>query len=348
MEKTKDKTKEIDVLALCQKAVSKPKMLMICGAVAFVIGIIYALSMKRTYVTTVTMVTESQSVGKSNMLSNVASMAGINLSGAIGGEDAITSDIYPDVLASTSFSLGLLDAKVKEKESDTLTTYKQHLMKGRSSWMSSIVDIFKSGTEKKDVPKKMPYELTKEDGALYAYLTHAIICKIDRKTDVVSVSVSDEDPYVAATVADTILNRLKNYITQYRTAKARADLEYLEKLYKDAKASYSKAQHLYAGYADSNQEIILQSVRLKQDEMENDMQLKYNIYTQYTSQMTMAKAKVQEHTPVFTVIQKPVAAQKPSGVSRSQIVMLFVFVGILAGCLINLFEEKIIELRKKK
>ena len=44
-----------------------------------------------------------------------------------------------------------------------------------------------------------------------------------------------QDPQVAATVADTVQARLKEYITEYRTSKARRLLEYAEKLRKEAR-----------------------------------------------------------------------------------------------------------------
>ena len=55
--------------------------------------------------------------------------------------------------------------------------------------------------------------------------------------------------------------------------------------------------------SDANTDVVLASVRLKQEDLENDMQLQYNIYTQLEEQQQMARAKVQERTPAFTVIQ---------------------------------------------
>jgi uncharacterized protein involved in exopolysaccharide biosynthesis len=50
------------------------------------------------------------------------------------------------------------------------------------------------------------------------------------------------------------------------------------------------------------------------------MQLKYNAYTTLNTQMLAAKAKVQERTPVFTVVQGAAVPIKASSPKR----MLFV------------------------
>lgn len=51
-----------------------------------------------------------------------------------------------------------------------------------------------------------------------------------------------QDPLISASLTDTVMHCLQNYITNYRTNKARHDLAFTEKLYKEAKADYEKAQ----------------------------------------------------------------------------------------------------------
>ena len=69
---------------------------------------------------------------------------------------------------------------------------------------------------------------------------------------------------------------------------------------------------------------MLESFRAKQNDLENDMQLKYNTYTTLMAQYQAAKAKVQERTPAFTLVKGAAVPIKPTGPKR----MLFV-VGML-------------------
>ena len=73
----------------------------------------------------------------------------------------------------------------------------------------------------------------------------------------------------------------------------------MEKLFDEARTEYDQARLRYTSYADSNTELILESYKAKQEDLENTMQLRYNIYSQMAQRLELAKAKVQEETPAF-------------------------------------------------
>ena len=133
----------------------------------------------------------------------------------------------------------------------------------------------------------------------------------------------DEDSNLVIT-----MSRLQNHITAYRTSKARKDLAFAQKLYREAKASYTTAQKKYATFADANQNLILFSYRSEQERLQNEMTLAYNVYSQTAQQLQMAKAKVQEITPVYTVVQPATVPLKPAKPNKMMILIGFVF---LAG-----------------
>ncbi|MGN1262901.1 MAG: chain-length determining protein, partial [Prevotella sp.] len=76
----------------------------------------------------------------------------------------------------------------------------------------------------------------------------------------------------------------------------------------------------YASFSDANKDVVLESVRTKIEDLENDMQLKFNTYNAMMTQLQAAKAKVQERTPAFTILQGASVPIKPAGPKR----MLFV------------------------
>lgn len=103
---------------------------------------------------------------------------------------------------------------------------------------------------------------------------------------------------------------------------------YPEKLYGEAKASYEDAQKKYANFVDANQNIILLSYRAEQERLQNEMNLAYQVYTQVSQQLQMARAKVQEITPVYTVVQPATVPLKPAKPNKLMILIGFMF---LAG-----------------
>ena len=158
--------------------------------------------------------------------------------------------------------------------------------------------------------------------------------RVDKKTGIISIKTTAQDALICKTLADSACAHLQAFITEYRTKKAIIDKEYYKQLTEEAKENYEKARRLYASYADANSEVVLASYRTKLDDLENDMQLKFNNYTAMTTQYQAALARVQERTPAFTMIKGATVPYKPTGPKR----MIFV-VGMLifASILLSLY-----------
>src|SRR5574344_964623 len=336
------KSKEIDIIGLTLKVFKEWKLMCyIVGSFA-IIGIIVALNTAREYTTNVILAPEIS--GSSNLpesLSDIASMVGMDLGSKGGSVDAIYPEIYPDVFASSDFIVKLFDVKVKQENDNTSKTYFDHLTKDVHIpfWCYPGIWIGKLFTKTTNTNKMKidPFRLTKVQDNVCKAIRGNISCVIDKKTNVITISVKDFDKMVSATMADTLQKRLQQYITLYRTKKARNDLAYAQTLYREAKSQYIKSQELYASYSDANQDLVLQSFKSKQEELENEMQLKYNIYNQSVQQLQLAKAKVQERTPAFTIIQGATVSLRPSGTPRTFIVILYSLIGFLFGSVWVLF-----------
>ena len=52
----------------------------------------------------------------------------------------------------------------------------------------------------------------------------SISCNVDKKTDIITLKVVMQDPLVAAMFADSVKQALQNFITEYRTKKAKDEL----------------------------------------------------------------------------------------------------------------------------
>ena len=148
-----------------------------------------------------------------------------------------------------------------------------------------------------------------------------IQCIYNKKNDVISISVRDQDPYISALLVDSVTAHLQTFIVEYRTKKAKVDYEYYKKITAESKRAYEIARQKYASFADANQEVTLQSVKAVEDDLENEMQLKYNMYSAMTTRLETAMAKVQENTPAFTVLNNSTVPTKPAGPKRSRFVL---------------------------
>ena len=79
----------------------------------------------------------------------------------------------------------------------------------------------------------------------------------------------------------------------------------------------------------------------KQEDLENEMQLRYNTFTQTSQQIQAAQVKLQEKTPVFSIIQNASIPVKPSGTPRSYIVIVYIFIGFIIDTFWVLFIKRL-------
>ena len=156
---------------------------------------------------------------------------------------------------STPFLIDLFHVKVQNEDSvttlfnyllnDYRTPWWNIAMRGIFSVPSKIIGIFK---EKKGEEERIfaPSNLTKRKRKIITLLKENLILTVDNKTGVMDLSVTMQNPVISAQITDTILVNLQNYITTYRTNKARKDLAYSKTLYQEAKTAYTEAQNKYA------------------------------------------------------------------------------------------------------
>lgn len=353
---------EIDLLELAARVWAERKLVLKWCGVAAVVGLVVAFSIPKEYTTTVTLAPEtSQGGGALGGLSALAGMAGINLRSGQEGGDALNPELYPDIVSSVAFSTELFDVPVQaEKDSLKCTLYEYLDKHQRAPWWSVaakvpfkclgwVMSLFRSEEEEDAENKVDPFRLTPEESGIVKALNGRISVSVDKKTSVITLGVTMQDPLIAATLTDTVMSKLQAYITDYRTNKARHDLAFTQKLYDEARAKYYEAQQAYADYVDMNQNVTLRSVQTRQERLQNEMTLAYNLYNQTAQQLQLSRAKVQESTPVFTVVQAPTVPLQASKPSKPMILIGFVFLAALGTVGWILFGRDLLAgFRKKK
>lgn len=341
------KIKEIDVLALIVRVWEKRKT-MYAFVIGFVcLGVVVALTQQKQYTSYITLAPEATSMGMSQNISDIANMIGLGSSGS-NNIDAIYPDIYPEIFASNDFIVKLFDIQVNVKGNKK--TYYKHIKEDTKVPFWSYPGLWiKQLFAKKATPTSNdvnPYRLTKEQDGICAAIRKSIGCQLNKGTNLINIYATDTDPEIAAIMSDTLKNRLQEYITLYRTKKARQDYDNAKKLNAEAKVLYERARQKYASYSDANTDVQLASFQSKIDELENDMQLKFNNYTETAQQMHKAEEKIQEYTPAFTEIQSASVPLKASSMPRSMIVIIYAFVGIFADIIWVLFLQKLFKRKK--
>ena len=317
-------------------------------AITFVVACILMLSIPNYYKCEVKLAPELNMTRSMNSLSAMASSLGLRMGmGAMGSTEALYPMIYPELMSGIDFKVSLFNVPVHKKDSTRVMTYYDYLLKEQKTpWWSSVINapfrligaLFATD-EKVEIPFDA-FRLNKVEMGIVKAMDKKVVCNVDNKTLIISIAVIDQDPYIAACIADTVQHRLQDFITEYRTKKVRIDLEFSRKLYGEAKERYEKARRLYAEYADANQDIIYRTARIKLQDLENDMQLKYNAYNTLANYLQSAEAKVQEETPSFTNLQTATVPVQKAGPARAKSVLIYLFLAFLCTTVWVLHKEK--------
>lgn len=339
MEEKKQNLEVIELREISKKIWEKKRLYYIILPIVFILSCAYILCIPRTYTSSLSLAPEmnnSSSIG--GTIGSLASSFGIDLND-METTDAINPMLYPDLMDDNGFVVGLFNINVATIDRTVKCNYYDYLTKHQSYpfWSKAIGSINKL-FEKNDItaPKSKktdPYQLTKKQNDIAALIRKNITISIDKKTAVITISTEAQDPLICKTLADSLKERLQVFITNYRTSKARVDELYYKKLTAEAKHEYEKARQLYGSYSDANTDVTLTSMRSKQEDLENDMQLKYNAYSTMLTQYQAAKAKVQERTPAFTIVKGAAVPIKASGPKRMIFVLAMLFVSFFATTL---------------
>lgn len=353
---------EIDIMEILRNLVKNWKTLLKWGVIAAVIGLVIGFSLPNEYSVTVKMSPELSQKSGSGSIASLASLAGVNLSN-MSATDAMFPDLYPEIVNSTPFIVDLLSLPVDftyKKESAQTDLYDYMVNYTKSPWWSKVINLpFKAlgaavklvkGEKGEDesavnAAELDPVHLTRKQASLVKALGKSITVSVDKKKYIIQVDVIAQDPQVAYKLAQAVADNLQKHVSTYRTEKARHDLQYYQELYDEARASYFSAQQKYAQYVDANQGVVFQRVRTEQERLQNEASLAFQLYNQTAQQLQMAKAKVQQETPVVAVIQPAVVPTRKIKPSKAKILLACMFLGV---CCAALWVLKLKDLLKKK
>lgn len=357
---TEDDELQIDWMGLFRQLFAIRKKLCKVAAISITASIVIALSIPPKYTVSITLSPEMGS-GKSGggLASMATSFLGRNISSD--SPDALNATLAPDIVASTPFLLELLNSRIINQDNTIDTTFTAYLDEQKSPWwgyilqapgkaINSIKSLFKDEDKvmiSAETPQSSIIEISRKDLQKLRRLRKLITAEMDTKTAITTLTITLQDPKVTATIADSVVSKLQQYITAYRTSKAKEDCLYLEKLYKERQQEYYAAQQRYAHYVDANSNVVFQSTLAERERLQNDMNLAYQVYSQVAQQLQVARAKVQEEKPVFAVVEPAVIPLDPSGISRKVVALGIIFLTVAFTAVWELLGKKYWQLLKE-
>ena len=244
----------IPIKTIINKLWTKKFLFLKVWIITFILSAIYIVPQPRIYTSSTLLAPEFGSNDELSGLANFATSLGISF-----GEnqyiDAIYPTLYPDLISSNDFIVSLFDIQVKTIDGKIDTDLYTYLTKHQKSAFYKKYYYGIKRKIKKLLAKKAsvgtsntinPQHLSEEQFIIVEIMKSNIICKVDPLTSVISLKVNSQDPLIAANLTDSVCTRLQNFIINYRTSKAKKDVEYYEKLVESSYQEYIDAQKKYS------------------------------------------------------------------------------------------------------
>ena len=337
---------EIDLVEVVRKLWKNRKLILKITVVFMVLGVLVALFSPKEYTAGCTMVPQSGDKKVGGNLSGLASMVGINLGGASGGE-VLSPTIYPKIVASIPFKKDLMVTPLKFEgyaQPITLLDYytkdeyqKFSLGHAIVKYTVGLPGVIMSAIRGEDTTRisagkgSAIQSLSKDEKKMAEMLNKMISLNVNDKDGYVQLSASLGEPLAVAQLAERAQELLQTYITDFKIEKVKSNLTFVEQQYDAAKKRYEKMQDSLARFRDANKSFSSAVAKTQEEALTNKYNLAYSVYSELAKQMEQAKIAVNETTPILTIVEPVVVPMERSKPKRGLICVLFTFLGGFAG-----------------
>ena len=337
---------EIDLVEVVRKLWKNRKLILKITVVFMVLGVLVALFSPKEYTAGCTMVPQSGDKKVGGNLSGLASMVGINLGGASGGE-VLSPTIYPKIVASIPFKKDLMVTPLKFEgyaQPITLLDYytkdeyqKFSLGHAIVKYTVGLPGVIMSAIRGEDTTRisagkgSAIQSLSKDEKKMAEMLNKMISLNVNDKDGYVQLSASLGEPLAVAQLAERAQELLQTYITDFKIEKVKSNLTFVEQQYDAAKKRYEKMQDSLARFRDANKSFSSAVAKTQEEALTNEYNLAYSVYSELAKQMEQVKIAVNETTPILTIVEPVVVPMERSKPKRGLICVLFTFLGGFAG-----------------
>jgi uncharacterized protein involved in exopolysaccharide biosynthesis len=334
----------IDISKIFKVVAKRKWAILIATIISTVLGIFIAINIPNEYASQVQILPELSSKdggGSLSSLKSLAGLAGVDL-GGMSATEAVRPDLYPNILQSTPFMMGVMNMKVYSSKYKQTMVMSKFLEENQKKELATRI-FGESEDKDKDAfvidPKTIPIEtirLDKKQDLLIKELQKRVGATLDKKTGVISISAKMQDPVIAATIVRYAQDYLTNYVVNYRTEKTLKDIKFLGERVEEAKRRYDNALFSYSSYQDRNKALFLNIAKDEGKKLQYEVDLSYNLYSELVKQLEESKIKIHRETPIFKVLEPAQIPVKKSEPKRSVMVLGFAFLGLILSIMVVL------------
>jgi uncharacterized protein involved in exopolysaccharide biosynthesis len=346
---------EIDLKDLIIPIWKARKQILTTAIIFAIFGGIIGFLTPTTYTASSTFLpqTSQSGGGLSGSLGGLASLAGINLSTGAGGGGEIPPSMYATVLGSQPFRKRILDAKILVK-GDSIS-YRDYLRNQPKTLLGTISEYTiglpvkvigaMSSIEDNDVDivNEGLQPLTDEEYNMHNAVAGKISIANDKKEGIVSLTVVEGNPLVAAQVAQVTEQVLQDWIIEYKIKNAKAQYDFIEKQFEAKQKEFFSIQEQLANYTDRNQNVLAASYLTRLERLQAEFDLINTVYSELAKQKEQAAIQLSKDTPTFSVLDPVKVPKQKTGPKNSLYVLGTFFIGLIFSTVWFLARRPVLE-----
>ncbi|TCO07870.1 GNVR domain-containing protein [Natronoflexus pectinivorans] len=356
------KDDEIDLVALGLHIWNGRMLIIKTVAVFVVLGLVIALTSPEEYTSRVKLIPETGKRTGLGSLGGLASQFGLGNISAATETGSIPTEYYPEIVHSLPFLKSLMNYETYIPEvGERMTLFEYYSEPGGGSVLSyikaytiglprTIIGWIRGAGKDAELSAvdsgSHVTRLSEDEWEVLERLKDNISLEINRE-GIISITVKSGDPVLAADMADKVTSLLSEYILEYKTDKAREDLEFVEARHIEAGARFEKAQEQLARFRDASRGQMTAMAQTEEQRLQSEYDLAFNVYNTLARQLEESRLKLQEETPVVKVLEPAVVPKERSAPRRGMIMVVSVFLGGFIGLGILFGSMVWVNLRKK-
>uniref|UniRef100_UPI0040489BB1 Wzz/FepE/Etk N-terminal domain-containing protein n=1 Tax=Algoriphagus sp. TaxID=1872435 RepID=UPI0040489BB1 len=331
---------EIDLKDLIIPIWKARKQILIIATLCGILGGIIGFLTPATYTASSTFLPQTSQAGGglSGSLGGLASLAGINLNAPMAGGE-IPPTMYEKVLASEPFKKRLLAAKIiVDGDSLAYGTYLENqpnsalgIIKEYTIGLpGKLIEAISGGSDEVGIGENGGLQaLSDEEYALHKALADKIRLTADMKEGVVSISVVEGDPFIAAQIAQVTESALQDWIIEHKIKNAKAQYDFIEKQFEAKQKEFFSIQDQLAGYMDRNQNVLSATYLTRLERLQAEFNLVNTVYSELAKQKEQAAIQLSKDTPTFSVLDPVKVPKEKTGPKKRIYVLGAFFIGLI-------------------
>jgi len=359
-EKELAKEDEIDLISLAKNLWEGRRTIIKTVIIFILLGLFVALFSKKEYTVTSIMVPQIDNQSpKLGGLSSLASLAGINMD-MNAGASAISPMLYPMIISSTRFQLEIMNAEYLFDEVERpislidyyVNVHKPGLFGILKKYTFGLPELIISairGEQSGEVSDSTSdiYKLTKDQDEVRKIIENNLSLEVNDKEGYLTLNSRFHQAHLSAQIAQKAQELLQEYVTQFKVKKAKAQLEFIKARYEENQGEFEEAQSKLATFRDANKNISSEIMRTQEERLQNEYQLAFEVYSELAKQLEQSLIKVEEDTPVFSIIKEVVVPIERSKPNRILILFVWIFLGGILGLGIVISRSFVAKVKKR-